>query len=35
MGNKIVVGDVVPDKGITITVNGTVFYLKADGSVSQ
>ena len=35
VGNKVVVGDVVPDKGITITVNGTVFYLKADGSVSQ
>ncbi|HEY5524058.1 MAG TPA: hypothetical protein VIK26_01845, partial [Clostridium sp.] len=35
VGNKIVVGDVVPDKGITITVNGIVFYLKADGSVSQ
>jgi len=35
VGNKIVVGDLVPDKGITITVNGIVFYLKADGSVSQ
>lgn len=34
-GTQIVVGDVVPDKGITITLNGTVFYLKADGNVSQ
>ena len=35
VGSQIVVGDVVADKGITITVNGIVFYLKADGSISQ
>lgn len=35
VGNQIVVGDIVPDKGIAITVNGVVFYLKADGSVSK
>lgn len=34
-GDQIVVGDIVPDKGITITVSGKVFYLKPDGSVSQ
>lgn len=34
-GNQIVVGDIVPDKGITITRNGAVYYLKADGNVSQ
>jgi len=34
-GAQIVVGDVVLDKGLTITRNGVVFYLKADGSVSQ
>jgi len=34
-GNQIVVGDIIVDKGITITLNGTVFYLKADGNVSK
>jgi hypothetical protein len=34
-GTQIAVGDLVPDKGIAITVSGTVFYLKADGNVSQ
>jgi len=35
VGKQIAVGDVVPDKGIAITVNGKIFYLKSDGNVSQ
>lgn len=35
VGSQIEVGDIVPDKGITIKVNGAVYYLSSDGTVTQ
>ena len=35
VGNDVVVGDIVEGKGITISVNGLVYYLNSEGAVSQ
>ena len=35
VGTDIVIGDVIPDKGITITADGTVYYLNANEEISQ
>ncbi|MDS0525052.1 hypothetical protein NNC19_05110 [Clostridium sp. SHJSY1] len=35
IGSEIKVGDVVPEKGITITVDGVVSYLKADETITN
>lgn len=35
VGTDIVIGDVVPDKGITITADGAVYYLNANEEISQ
>ncbi len=35
IGTNITIGDIVPDKGITITVDGVVSYLKADETVTK
>lgn len=35
IGANITVGDIVPEKGITITVDGVVSYLKADETITK
>lgn len=35
VGQDIVIGDIVPEKGITITLNGNVYYLNGEGVVVQ
>ncbi|MDD6795524.1 MAG: hypothetical protein PUE01_08980 [Clostridiaceae bacterium] len=35
VGPNIVIGDVVSDKGISVTVNNVQYYLAADGNVTQ
>ena len=35
VGTDIVIGDVIPDKGITITADGAVYYLNANEEISQ
>lgn len=35
VGSDIVIGDVVPEKGITVTLNGVPYYLNGEGVVGQ
>lgn len=35
VGSEIKVGDIVPEKGITITVDGGILYLKADETITH
>ena len=34
-GMDIQIGEVVPDKGITVTIDGNIKYINADGIISQ
>ncbi|MBE6048225.1 MAG: hypothetical protein E7213_07490 [Clostridium sp.] len=35
VGTDIVIGDVLPEKGISITVDGNVYYMNSNGEISQ
>ena len=35
IGNNIEIGDIKQEKGIEVTVNGTVYYVNANGEVSN
>ena len=35
VGSDITIGDVVPEKGITIVVDGVTYYMNANGEISQ